>query len=140
MGGFVADNVSRYVLAPKFMEIFQRFRFEAARRLPALPSEHPCSRLHGHSFQVELQISGPLDPALGWVLDFAEIQAAWAPLRAVLDHRCLNELEGLENPTSEHLAIWIWEHLKPVLPQLSAVQIMETPDSGCVYRGVGGCR
>lgn len=117
------------------MNIYQRFRLEAARRLPGLPYEHPCSRLHGHSFQVEVRLDGPLDPRLGWVQDFADIHQAWEPLKVLLDHRCLNEVMGLENPTSEHLAIWIWDRLKPALPALAAVTVMETPDSGCEYRG-----
>ncbi len=117
------------------MEIFRRFSIEAARRLPALPAEHPCSRLHGHSFQVEVRVAGPVDPRLGWVLDFADIQRAWSPVHAALDHRCLNEVEGLENPTSELLAIWIWGRLKPSLAGLVAVSVMETADSGCEYRG-----
>jgi 6-pyruvoyltetrahydropterin/6-carboxytetrahydropterin synthase len=117
------------------MEIFNRFSLEAARRLPNLPAGHPCSRLHGHSFQVEVHVSGPLDPVLGWVLDFADIQRAWQPVHAALDHRCLNDIPGLENPTSEHLARWLWTRLKGDLPGLSRIVVMETLASGCVYRG-----
>ena len=117
------------------MEIFNRFTLEAARRLPKLPPEHPCSRLHGHSFQIEIHVTGPLDPELGWVVDFADIQRAWQPVHAALDHRCLNDVPGLENPTSEHLARWLWQRLKPELPGLSQVQVMETRDSGCIDRG-----
>ncbi|MBI5330244.1 MAG: 6-carboxytetrahydropterin synthase QueD [Betaproteobacteria bacterium] len=117
------------------MEIFQRFSLEAARRLPRLPPEHPCARMHGHSFQVEVRVAGALDERLGWVVDFAEIQQAWAPVHAALDHRCLNEVEGLSNPTSELLAIWIWQRLHPALPGLVAVTVMETANSGCEYRG-----
>lgn len=117
------------------MEIFNRFAIEAARRLPNLPSEHPCSRLHGHSFQVEVHVSGSVDRDLGWVVDFADIQRAWQPIHANLDHRCLNDIAGLENPTSEHLAEWLWARLKPGLPGLSKIVVMETPASGCIYRG-----
>lgn len=117
------------------MDIFNVFHLECARRLPHLPQAHPCSRLHGHSFRVEVRVSGPLDPALGWVCDFADIAAAWQPIHAHLDHRYLNDIEGLENPTSEHLAIWIWNQLRPALPGLSQVGVMETHASGCVYRG-----
>lgn len=117
------------------MEIFSRFSLEAARRLPELPPEHPCARLHGHSFQVEVHVRGPLHAELGWVLDFAELQRAWAPIHAALDHRCLNDVPGLENPTSEHLARWIWDRLAPALPGLSRVAVMETAASGCIYRG-----
>ncbi len=117
------------------MEIFNRFSLEAARRLPHLPAEHPCSRLHGHSFQIDIHVTGPLDPKLGWVVDFADIQRAWLPIHARLDHRCLNEVSGLENPTSELLAQWIWQQLKASLPGLSQIVVMETPNSGCIYRG-----
>lgn len=117
------------------MDIFNRFSLEAARRLPHLPPEHPCARLHGHSFQVEVHVSGPLDPTLGWVVDFADIQRAWQPIHAALDHRCLNDIPGLENPTSEHLARWLWSRLKADLPGLSQIVVMETSVSGCVYRG-----
>jgi 6-pyruvoyltetrahydropterin/6-carboxytetrahydropterin synthase len=117
------------------MDIFNRFSLEAARRLPHLPPEHPCARVHGHSFQIEVHVSGPLDPRLGWVIDFADIQRAWQPIHASLDHRYLNEVAGLENPTSELLAQWIWQRLKPMLPGLAKVIVMETPTSGCIYRG-----
>jgi 6-pyruvoyltetrahydropterin/6-carboxytetrahydropterin synthase len=117
------------------MEIFNRFSLEAARRLPRLPEDHPCSRLHGHSFQVEVHVAGPIDPDRGWVIDFADIQRAWQPIHAALDHRCLNDIAGLENPTSEHLARWIWSRLKPALPGLSQLVVMETRTSGCIYRG-----
>jgi 6-pyruvoyltetrahydropterin/6-carboxytetrahydropterin synthase len=117
------------------MDIFSRFHLECARRLTGLPAEHPCARLHGHSFQIEVRVTGPLDPVAGWVVDFADIQAAWQPIHAALDHRTLNDVAGLENPTSEHLALWLWGKLKPALPGLSEVQVMETASSGCVYRG-----
>ncbi len=117
------------------MEIYYVFHLEAARRLPHLPPEHPCARLHGHSFRVEIRVAGPLDPKLGWVTDFAEVEAAVQGIRDKLDHRYLNEVPGLANPTSEHLAIWIWEHLKTRLPGLSQVIVGETGHSGCIYTG-----
>ena len=116
------------------MEIFRIFYLQCARRLSALPDSHPCSRLHGHSFRVELSVSGDIDPTLGWVIDFADIEAAWQPIHAALDHRTLNHIAGLENPTSENLAVWLWGQLKPALPSLSQVKVMETHDAGCVYR------
>lgn len=119
------------------MDIFRIFHLQCARRLPALPDTHLCSRLHGHSFEVELTLSGDIDPALGWVLDFADIELAWQPVHAALDHRYLNDVEGLANPTSENLAVWLWQRLKPQLTDLSQVKVMETHDSGCVYRGEG---
>ncbi len=117
------------------MDIFRVFHLQCARRLPALPESHPCSRLHGHSFKVELTVSGDIDPVHGWVLDFVDIETAWHPIHAALDHRCLNDIDGLDNPTSENLAVWLWQQLKPALPGLSAVAVMETHDAGCIYRG-----
>ncbi|HRH80714.1 MAG TPA: 6-carboxytetrahydropterin synthase QueD [Thiobacillaceae bacterium] len=117
------------------MEIFGVYHLEAARRLPHLPAEHPCARLHGHSFRIEVHVAGPLDAGKGWVLDFADLDRAWQPIHAALDHRYLNDVPGLANPTSEHLAIWIWEHLKDALPGLVRIEVRETERSGCVYRG-----
>ena len=119
------------------MEIFTRFTLEAAHRLPNVPAGHKCARLHGHSFQVEVHVSGEPDAHTGWVMDFADVKAAFAPLFNQLDHNCLNDIPGLENPTSERLAVWIWEHLKPALAPLSEVVVHETCTSGCRYRGPG---
>jgi 6-pyruvoyltetrahydropterin/6-carboxytetrahydropterin synthase len=120
---------------PVSVELYKQFTVEAAHRLPNVPPGHKCARLHGHSFGIELRVSGPLDPALGWVMDFAEIKTAFQPLYDQLDHHYLNDIPGLENPTSEVLAVWIWERLKPVLPLLSVVVVRETCTSGCEYRG-----
>jgi 6-pyruvoyltetrahydropterin/6-carboxytetrahydropterin synthase len=117
------------------MEIYRKFTIEAAHRLPNLPEGHKCRRLHGHSFRVEVRVSGPVGEESGWVMDFADVKRAFAPLHDALDHRYLNEVEGLENPTSENLARWIWVRLAPTLPGLSAVLVHETCTSGCVYRG-----
>ena len=117
------------------MDIFKVFTLEAAHRLPNVPPGHKCARLHGHSFRVEIHVSGDLDPHTGWVMDFADIKAAFKPLYDQLDHHYLNEIEGLENPTSERLAQWIWTHLKPALPALSEVVVHETCTSGCRHRG-----
>ncbi len=117
------------------MEIFKEFVFEAAHRLPNVPEGHKCGRLHGHSFRAELHVEGPVDPKTGWILDFAEIKAAFKPTYDRLDHYYLNEIEGLENPTSENLARWIWRQVKPRLPLLSKVVVRETCTCGCVYRG-----
>ena len=117
------------------MDIFKRFTLEAAHYLPNVPPGHKCGRLHGHSFAVELHVSGPLDPQLGWVMDFADLSAAFRPIFDQLDHRYLNDVPGLENPTSENLARWVWQQLKPKLPLLSAVVVHETCTSGCRYSG-----
>lgn len=116
------------------MEIFKEFSFEAAHRLPNVPEGHKCARLHGHSFQVRVTVAGELDPTLGWIMDFADVKAACRDVHDALDHRYLNEIPGLENPTSEVVATWIWEQLAPRLP-LAAVEVRETCTSGCVYRG-----
>ena len=117
------------------MELRKTFQFEAAHLLPRLPKNHKCRRLHGHSFQVEIVVQGDLDPELGWVMDYADMTKAFRPLWEQLDHYYLNEVPGLENPTSENVAVWIWERLKPCLPLLSEVVVAETCTARCVYRG-----
>lgn len=117
------------------MEIWKEFGFESAHRLPRVPEGHKCGRLHGHSFQVRVALRGVPGPETGWILDFADLKKAWQPLHEVLDHRYLNEIPGLENPTSEVLALWIWERLRPALPLLSAITVRETCTAGCTYRG-----
>ncbi len=117
------------------MEIFKVFHIEAAHRLPNLPAGHKCSRLHGHSFRVEIHVAGEVRPPTGWIMDFAELKENFQPVFEALDHRYLNEVPGLENPTSENLARWIWQHLGPMLPSLCKVVIAETCTAGCVYRG-----
>jgi len=115
------------------MEVFREFTFEAAHRLPGVPDGHKCARLHGHSYRVSVTCEGPVTEPAGWVIDFGQMKDAMAPLLAELDHRTLNEVEGLENPTAEHLARWIWDFLP--LPGLSAVTVWETARAGCTYRG-----
>jgi 6-pyruvoyltetrahydropterin/6-carboxytetrahydropterin synthase len=117
------------------MEIFKEFSIEAAHWLPHVPEGHKCRRMHGHSFHIEIHAAGPLDEHLGWVMDFADIKHAFKTIEDQLDHRCLNDVPGLENPTSENLARWIWNRLRPDLPALSKVVVRETCTSGCIYRG-----
>jgi 6-pyruvoyltetrahydropterin/6-carboxytetrahydropterin synthase len=119
------------------MEIFKEFTFEAAHRLPNVPAGHKCGRLHGHSFRVQVHVSGPVGRETGWVLDFSDIKEAFRPLETRLDHNYLNEIEGLENPTSENIAEWIWDRLAPTVSGLSQVVVRETCTTGCVYRGPG---
>jgi 6-pyruvoyltetrahydropterin/6-carboxytetrahydropterin synthase len=119
------------------MEIFKEFTFESAHRLPNVAPGHKCGRMHGHSFRCEIHVRGEVGRDTGWIMDFADIKTAFAPLHDRLDHNLLNEIEGLSNPTSEVLARWIWDRLAPALPGLSAVVIRETCTSGCVYRGEG---
>lgn len=118
------------------MELRRTFQFEAAHYLPGLPLTHKCRRMHGHSFKVELVVEGPVLPELGWVMDYADIKEAFKETWDRLDHRLLNEIPGLENPTSENLALWIWAELKPRLPLLAAVEVAETCTARCVFRGV----
>ena len=119
------------------MLVHKQFRFEAAHRLPNVPEGHKCARLHGHSFGVTVWVAGEVGERSGWVMDFADIADAFAPLHDQLDHRYLNEVGGLENPTSEHLARWIWQRLAPRLPLLARVVVHETCTSGCSYDGKG---
>ena len=116
------------------VSIARIFRLESARSLPRLPATHPCSRVHGHSFAVEVVLEGPVDPQLGWLVDYDDIARAWQPIAAALDHRYLNDVPGLDNPTSEHVARWIFTHLAPALPALVAISVMETPDTRATYR------
>lgn len=115
--------------------IWKEFTFESAHRLPFTPEGHKCARLHGHSFRVRVHVTGEVDPRTGWIMDFADLREAFEPLRVRLDHYYLNEIEGLENPTSEVLAAWIWDRLVTTLPALSLVEVMETCTSGCSYDG-----
>lgn len=117
------------------MELFAEFSFEAAHRLPCVPATHPCARMHGHSYQVRISVAGPVDERTGWVRDFYDIASAFEPLRVQLDHHVLNEVPGLENPTSEHLARWLWQELSPLLSDLRAIEVRETRNTGCIYRG-----
>ena len=117
------------------MEIFKEFTVESAHRLPNVPEGHKCGRLHGHSFKIEVHLSGEVGATTGWVQDFADVKCVFAPIFDRLDHHYLNEIDGLSNPTSENLAVWVWKTLKPSLPLLSAVVVHETCTSGCVYRG-----
>ncbi len=117
------------------VRLVQAFRFEAAHRLPRVPAGHKCARLHGHSFKIEVAVRGPVDEATGWLMDYADLEAAWAPLSAQLDHNYLNEVHGLENPTSEVIARWVWERLVAKLPELERVTVFETCDARCEYEG-----
>jgi len=114
--------------------ITKSFSFDSAHFLPHVPETHKCRRLHGHTYTVVLGVEGPLDEKLGWVLDYGEISAAFAPLLEALDHRCLNDIAGLENPTAEVLAAWIFEKLRNSLPLLADVTVKETPGTAAVYR------
>jgi 6-pyruvoyltetrahydropterin/6-carboxytetrahydropterin synthase len=117
------------------VELRKTFQFEAAHQLPNVPADHKCGRLHGHSFRVEVVVTGECDPKMGWLMDYADISEAFRALMDQLDHYHLNDVPGLENPTSENLAKWIWDRLKPKLPLLNEIAVAETCMSRCVYRG-----
>ncbi len=117
------------------MDVFKKFQFEAAHKLPNVPPDHKCARLHGHSFMVEVHVRGPVGDESGWVMDFADIKKIFDPLERILDHNYLNEIEGLDNPTAENLARWIWTRLKPSLSSLTQVNVAETCTARCEYRG-----
>jgi 6-pyruvoyltetrahydropterin/6-carboxytetrahydropterin synthase len=117
------------------VSLWKEFRFEAAHRLPLMPEGHKCARLHGHSFVLEVHIEGPVDRQTGLLLDYADIKAALVPLEDQLDHHYLNEIPGLENPTSENIVRWIWGRLEPNLPLLRRLVLRETCTVGCVYEG-----
>jgi 6-pyruvoyltetrahydropterin/6-carboxytetrahydropterin synthase len=124
-------------MSDKYVELVKEFRFEAAHYLPNLPDAHKCRRMHGHSFRGEIAVRGEVDPVTGWLIDFGDLKQILRPIVDQLDHYLLNEIEGLENPTSELLAIWLWRKLQPQLPQLYRVTIEETCSSRCNYYGEG---
>jgi 6-pyruvoyltetrahydropterin/6-carboxytetrahydropterin synthase len=129
------EGVSSRTRGPVNVRLVHEFKFEAAHRLPKVPAGHKCERLHGHSFKIELTVKGPVNPETGWFIDFGVIYDVWQPLHAQLDHNYLNEIPGLENPTSENLAKWIWDAMKPKLPSLAQVTVFETCDARCEYAG-----
>ncbi len=117
--------------------ITKSFTFDAAHWLPKVPEDHKCRRLHGHTYRLEVALEGPLDPELGWVVDYGAISGVVDPVVRELDHRCLNDLPGLENPTAEVLATWIFRRLRPELPLLVEVVVSETPRTSAIFRGDG---
>jgi len=116
-------------------EIWRSFTFDAAHYLPKVPADHKCSRMHGHTYTVTIRLRGEIDPVAGWVRDFGDLREAFRPLETQLDHHLLNEIPGLDNPTSEHLAKWLWDHLIGELPELISVTVSETAHSGAEYSG-----
>ena len=117
------------------MEIFKSFTVEAAHKLTGVPEGHKCSRLHGHSFRIEVHVSGPVGEQSGWVMDFADLRRQFQPVFDQLDHHYLNEIDGLDNPTSENLARWIWQQLADELDGLAEIELHETRNCSVIYRG-----
>ncbi len=127
------DGVARQV---QVVQLVKEFTFEAAHRLPYVPPGHKCGRLHGHSFKVEVRVEGPINPATGWFVDYGDIKDVVKPIvDGKLDHNYLNEIQGLENPTSENIAVWLWDQLGRSLPGLVEIVVFETCSARCVYRG-----
>ena len=123
-----------------YVELATTFRLEASHQLPRAPEASVCRRLHGHSWKIEVRVAGAIQPESGWLIDYHEIEAAWRPLHEALDHRHLNDIEELDNPTSENLAVWIWNRLGPSLPQLFSITVHETCTARCEYFGPHGRR
>ena len=117
------------------MQIYKTLRFDAAHRLTGVPSTHKCSAMHGHTFEVEIHLKGPVDPQTGFIMDFGDVAKVCDPIIQRLDHSVLNEIPGLENPTSENLCVWLWAEIKPKLPLLIQLIVRETETSGCIYSG-----
>lgn len=117
------------------MEIYKEFSFDSAHFLPNVPEGHKCKNMHGHTYKLKVFIQGEIDPHLGWIMDFKELKDKLAPVIDQLDHRLINDIKGLENPTAENITVWIWQQIKPVLPQLSKIELYETPTTGVIYAG-----
>lgn len=117
------------------MEIYKEFSFDSAHFLPHVPDGHKCKNLHGHTYKLRVFISGPLDPQLGWIMDFKELKDKLAPVIDQLDHRLINDIPGLHNPTAENITVWIWNQIKPALPLLTKIELYETPTTGVIYSG-----
>ncbi len=117
------------------MQIFKQFTFDSAHFLPNVPEGHKCKEIHGHTYHLTVYLDGDLDEKLGWVIDFTDVKNVINPIIKSIDHKFLNTIPGLENPTSEVMAIWLWNKIKPELPQLSKIELNETPTSGVIYEG-----
>ena len=115
------------------MKIFKKYTFDAAHYLPNVSDDHKCKRMHGHTYHLTVFIEGDIDPNFGWIIDFNDIKAVLNPIIDRLDHHTLNDIEGLENPTCEILAQWLYKTIKPKLPLLQSIEVYETPTSGAVY-------
>jgi 6-pyruvoyltetrahydropterin/6-carboxytetrahydropterin synthase len=117
------------------MKIFKEFTFDAAHFLPNVPEGHKCKEIHGHTYHLKVFLEGSVNADSGWLMDFGEVKKVVNPVIDIVDHKFLNNIHGLENPTCEVLAIWIWNAIKPALPLLKAIELYETPTSGVIYEG-----
>lgn len=117
------------------MEIYKEFSFDSAHFLPNVPEGHKCKNMHGHTYKLRVFLQGKPDPQMGWIMDFKDLKDRLAPVIDQLDHKLINDIEGLENPTAENITVWIWQQIKPVLPQLHRLELYETPTTGVIYSG-----
>ena len=117
------------------MKVYKTFAIESARSLPKLPEEHPCHKVHGHSFKITLTVESEIDQTTGFVMDFSDIDSVFRPIHEIIDHAYLNDIKGLEDPSSENLCRWIWKQLSPSLKGLKQIEIRETESTGCIYKG-----
>lgn len=117
------------------MEIYKEFSFDSAHFLPNVPDGHKCKEMHGHTYKLKVFIKGKLDPKLGWIMDFKDLKDALMPVIDQLDHKLINDIPGLQNPTAENITVWIWDQIKPSLPLLSRIELYETPTTGVIYTG-----
>ena len=117
------------------MTIYKQFTFDAAHFLPNVPDGHKCRAMHGHTYHLCVYIEGPVNENAGWVIDFGEVKSVCKPVIDRLDHALLNDIEGLENPTAENVARWLWQQFKAGLPGLKKIELKETPTSGVIYKG-----
>ena len=117
------------------MEIYKEFAFDSAHYLPNVHDGHKCKNMHGHTYHLRVYVKGTPGEQNGWIFDFKELKDLVRPLIDQLDHTTLNNVPGLENPTAENITIWFWNKLKPILPQLSRIELKETPTTGVIYSG-----
>ncbi len=117
------------------MLLYKEFTFDSAHFLPFVPEGHKCREMHGHTYRLRVWLQGKPDSRLGWIIDFAELKKVVKPVVAELDHKCMNNVAGLENPTCELIAVWIWDRLKPLLPAMKRIELHETPTTGVIYEG-----
>jgi 6-pyruvoyltetrahydropterin/6-carboxytetrahydropterin synthase len=117
------------------MEIYKEFSFDSAHFLPNVPEGHKCKNMHGHTYKLKVFIKGTPDPVLGWIMDFKDLKDVISNIIDQLDHKLINDIPGLENPTAENITIWIWKQISPLLSGLSRIELYETPTTGVIYSG-----
>jgi 6-pyruvoyltetrahydropterin/6-carboxytetrahydropterin synthase len=117
------------------MEIYKEFSFDSAHFLPHVPDGHKCKNMHGHTYKLRVILKGQPDPVLGWIMDFKDLKDIVGKVIDQLDHKLINDIEGLENPTAENITIWIWNQIHSLLPQLNRIELYETPTTGVIYAG-----